>query len=415
MSEAGSRMFSWFRLRGVSITQEGTYYFLVFIFILAGAIVRSNIQLLMILACMLLGPLLFNLWVVTSSLRHLKFSRRVPSLLSCDDPFFVELTAKNGGRHATYAVVIEDKLIQVEGYDPEPAQEVDVFFAKIGNKDEAAISYKAVIRKRGKYQLGPLSATTAFPLGLMRSTRLDTLVTTIVVMPRLGQMTPAWRRMIQQEKSGFASSRRQHGLLEGDFYGLREWRNGDPKQWIHWRSSAKQGELVVRQFEKQNQQDFVLIVDAWLPESPTEEDKDRAERIISMAATAVRELAVVGGCQLQLISCGESTESIVGNVSQAFVVQAMHDLAVLVPSSQLDIGSTMANCLRTSRPGARVILLTTRKTDLSDTEAFAAVWNDSKLRSELGRVKTVSAGRGDDGMFFHMPTPRNIKKSESLV
>lgn len=415
MSEAGSRMFSWFRLRGVSITQEGTYYFLVFLFILAGAIVRSNIQLLMILACMLLGPLLFNLWVVTSSLRNLKFSRRVPSLLSCDDPFFVELMAKNAGRHATYAVVIEDKLMQVEGYDPEPAQEVDVFFAKIGSKDEAVISYKAVIRKRGKYQLGPLSATTAFPLGLMRSTRLDTLVTTVVVMPRLGQMMPPWRRMIQQEKSGFASSRRQHGLLEGDFYGLREWRNGDPKQWIHWRSSAKQGELVVRQFEKQNQQDFVLIVDAWLPDDPTDEDKERAERMISMAATAVRELAVAGGCQLQLISCGETTESIVGNVSQAFVVQAMHDLAVLVPSSELDLGETMANCLRTSRSGARVVLLTTRKTDLSDTEVFAAVWNDAKLRSELGRVKTVSAGRGDDEKFFHMPTPRNINKSESLL
>ncbi|MEW4561385.1 DUF58 domain-containing protein [Bremerella sp. JC770] len=413
MSETGSRMFSWFRLRGVSITQEGTYYFLVFIFILAGAIVRSNIQLLMILACMLLGPLLFNLWVVTSSLRNLKFSRRVPSLLSCDEAFFVELTAKNAGRHATYAVVIEDKLMQVEGYDPEPAQDVDVFFAKIGSKDEAAISYKAVIRKRGKYELGPLSATTAFPLGLMRSKRLDTLVTTIVVMPRLGQMTPAWRRMIQQEKSGFASSRRQHGLLEGDFYGLREWRTGDPKQWIHWRSSAKQGELMVRQFEKQNQQDFVLIVDAWVPDLATEEDKDRAERIISMAATAVRELAMVGGCQLQLISCGETSESIVGNVSQAFVVQAMHDLAVLVPSSDLEIGAVMANCLRTSRPGSRVILLTTRKTDLSDTEVFADVWNDSTLRSELGRVKTVSAGRGDDGMLFHMPTPRKNKKAES--
>ncbi len=407
-------MFSWFRLRGVSITQEGTYYFLVFIFILAGAIVRSTIPLLMILACMLLGPLLFNLWVVTSSLRNLRFTRRVPSLLSCDETFFVELTATNPSRRSTYAVVIEDKLEQIAGFEPEPPQHVDVFFAKIGSRDEAVISYKAVIRKRGKYNVGPLSATTAFPLGLMRSTRTDTAVTSIVVMPRLGHMTPAWRRIIQQEKSGFASSRRQHGLLEGDFYGLREFRNGDPKQWIHWRSSAKQGELVVRQFEKQNQQDFVLVIDAWLPDLATAEDKQRAETVISMAATAVRELALVGGCQLQLVCCGEESETIVGNVSQAYVAQAMHDLAVLVPTNDLDIGEAMANALRTSRPGSRVVLLTTRNTDLSDTEVFAAVWNDSKLRSELGRVKTVAAGRGDVEMFFHLPEREKAKQVEGV-
>ncbi|MBI1246351.1 DUF58 domain-containing protein [bacterium] len=405
-------MFSWFRFRGVSIPQEGVYYFVVAIFIMAGAIVRRDSQPLMLLACMLLGPLLFSLWVVTRSLRNLKFSRRVPSLLSCDENFFVELTAENQSRHATYAVVIQDQIVQVEGFDPEPAQVVEVFFAKIGNRDEAVISYKAVIRKRGKYQLGPLSATTAFPLGLVRSRRTDTLVSTIVVMPRLGMMTPAWRRLIQQDKSGFASSRRQHGLLEGDFYGLREWRTGDPKQWIHWRSTAKRGELVVRQFEKQNQQDFVLVVDAWLPKKHSQEDIDRAERVISMAATAVQELAAVGGCQLQLVCCGEDRQSIVGNVSQAYVVQAMHDLAVLVPTDDHEIGETMADCLRTSRPGSRILLLTARGIDLSDTEVFAPVWNDAKLRSELGRVKTVSIGRGEDEMFFHLPDKQRAKTTE---
>lgn len=411
MSESSSRKSSWFRFRGVSITREGTYYFLVFLFILAGAIVRSRIQLLMLLACMLLGPLLYNAWVVYRSLRFVKFVRKVPHLLSCGEAFFVEVTAKNSGRNATYAVVIEDKLVQTAGVEPEPAQRVEVFFAKIAKHGEATLSYKAVIRKRGKYQLGPLTASTAFPLGLMRNSRPDTVVSTVVVMPKLGSMTPAWRRMIQQEQSGFSSSRRQHGLLEGDFYGLREWRSGDPKQWIHWRSSAKQGELVVRQFEKQNQQDFVLLVDAWIPAEPTPQDKERAERIISMAATAVRDLAGVGGCHLQLICCGTELETTVGTVSQAFVVQAMHDLAVQVPTNKHSIGETLRETLKTSKPGARIVMLTTRSIDLSDTELFSRIWNDPKLRTDLGRVRTVSAGRDEDAQYFHLPKP---KKTELL-
>lgn len=401
-----------FRFRGVSITREGVYYFLVFVFILAGAMIR-DFQLLMVLACMLLGPLLYNAWIVYRSLRYLTFSRKVPSLLSCGESFFVELTARNGAKHSIYALVVEDQLIQVAGVAPEPLQRVEIFFAKVAGRDQATSDYRAVIRKRGKYRLGPLTATTAFPLGMMRSTKSDNLVTNIVVMPRLGSMTPAWRKLIQLEKTGFASSRRRHGLLEGDFYGLREWRTGDPKQWIHWRSSAKQGELVVRQFEKQNQQDFVLVVDAWTPPQPTPEDNQRAERIISMAATAVRDLATIGGCQLRLVCCGNKTESIVGNVSQAFVVQAMTNLAVLVPAANHAIGETMTDVLRSSKPGSRIILLTSRDTEMSDTRLFAQVWNDPKLRGDMVRVKTVSAGRGEDADFFHLSADRETEESEA--
>ena len=309
--------------------------------------------------------------------------------------------------------MIEDELVQVEGYAPEPPQQVEVFLAKIGPHDDAMISYQGVIRQRGKYRFGPLTATTAFPLGMMRNTRVDTLVTTIVVMPRLGNMTPAWRRLIQLDRSGFASSRRQHGLLEGDFYGLREWRTGDPKQWIHWRSSAKQGELVVRQFEKQNQQDFILIVDAWLPAEPSQEDTDRTERIISMAATAIRDLAVIGGCQLQLVTCGRNKNSIVGNVSQAFVVQAMHDLAVLIPTSNHPLDDTLAEVLRSSKPASRIVLLSSRDVDLADTERFPRTWNDSRLRVEMGRVRTISAWRGEDANYFHLPPWRDKLEAEA--
>ncbi|PQO42275.1 DUF58 domain-containing protein [Blastopirellula marina] len=413
MSDAGSRIASWFRFRGVSITQEGLYYFLVFLFILAGAIVRSNIQLLMLLACMLLGPQLYNAWVVYRSLRHMKFVRRVPNLLSCDEAFFVELTAKNHSRNAVYAVVVQDQIMQTAGCDPEPSQNVEVFFAKIGKHDEAMLSYRAVIRKRGKYQLGPLTASTAFPLGLVRSARTEKVVSSIVVMPRLGSMTPAWRRLIQQDKSGFSSSRRQHGLLEGDFYGLREWRTGDPKQWIHWRSSAKQGELVVRQFEKQNQQDLVLIVDPWISAEAGLEEKAAAERIISMAATAVRELAAIGSCHLQLICCGTERESTVGTVSQAFVVQAMHDLAVLVPTDDHPIGKTVMETLQTSKPSSRIVMLSTRDIDLADTELFSQIWNDPKLRSDLGRIRTVSPSRGEIDQYFYLPQPKTTDVTEN--
>jgi len=397
-----------FKFRGVSITREGAFFAMVFFFILAGAIVRS-LQLLMILAFMLVGPMIYNAWAVYRSLRSLRFSRSVPSILACGENFFVEIKATNIGSSNSYAVVVKDYLQQVEGFEPEPAHQVDVFFAKIAAHREAVSSYKAVISKRGKYRLGPLSSSTAFPLGMMRNTRLENIHSEFVVMPRQGVLTPAWRRLIQIDKTGFASSRRRHGLLEGDFYGLREWRSGDPKQWVHWRSSAKQGELVVRQFEKQNLQDFVLIVDAWIPAEPTDEDKQQVERMISMAATVIRDLAAIGGSHVQLVCSGMKIAEVSGNVSQSYFARAMELLAVLVPTSQERTGHILASTLETSKPGAKVILLSTRDAELSNTELFSEVWNQPRLRSELSRVTPVWGGRNEDEAFFHIPDRESAK------
>jgi len=395
------------RFRGVSITREGMFFAMVFVFILAGAIVR-NLQLLMILAFMLVGPMMYNAWAVYRSLRSLRFSRRVPSLLASGENFFVEVKAENIGGSNSYAVVAKDQIEQIQGYELESAHSVDVFFAKIKARGDAASSYKAVITKRGRYRLGPLTSSTAFPLGMMRNTRIESIYTEFVVMPRQGTLTPAWRRLIQLNKTGFASSRRRHGLLEGDFYGLREWRSGDPKQWIHWRSSAKQGELVVRQFEKQNLLDFVLIVDAWIPAEATDEEKQRMERVISFAATAIRDLAAIGGSHVQLVCAGETVEEIAGNVSQSYFARAMELLAMMVPTRGDQIGSVLASTLRTSKPGSRVILLSSRSADISDSELFSTIWNDSKQRTELARVVSVWCGKGEDKPLFHLPQEEDV-------
>ena len=35
--------------------------------------------------------------------------------------------------------------------------------------------------------------------------------------------------------------------------------------WIHWRTSARRGELMVKEFEQQNEQDLAILIDPWLP------------------------------------------------------------------------------------------------------------------------------------------------------
>ncbi|WP_186767827.1 DUF58 domain-containing protein [Blastopirellula retiformator] len=393
------------------ITREGTYYLLVMTFIVIGAMIR-NFQLLMVLACMMVGPLLYNWRVVQGSLRRLKFSRKLSHSVCAGDPLLIELCVENSGRGSVYAVVACDVIEAVDGPKIGETRDVEVFFARVRNSTPETSTYRARVQHRGRYRLGPLEVSTAFPLGLIRNTLRLGDTDDLVVYPRIGRLTPIWRRMIQDDRSGYAASRRTHGMHEGDFYGLREWRTGDPKQWIHWRTTAKRNQLVVRQFEKQSEQDVTIIVDAWVSPRSTAAEEASVERIVSMAASVVADLSAVGGCQMYLACAGAKSKNLHGSVSQAFVHEAMTMLAEVTPATHDAIDRALLEALRVGRTG-KVVILSSRKLELSDTNTFQQVWNDHTVRSEIGRVMYLSDARGELENLFIDGAQINAEKESS--
>ena len=61
------------------------------------------------------------------------------------------------------------------------------------------------------------------------------------------------------EHSRQAGSR--HELARADFHGLRQYRTGDSLRWIHWRTSARRGQLMVKEYEDVPGEDLVLVFD----------------------------------------------------------------------------------------------------------------------------------------------------------
>src|SRR3954468_16892724 len=112
----------------------------------------------------------------------------------------------------------------------------------------------------------------------------------VVVYPAIGRLGRRWNDLIQADDSGQQSTRHKRGWNEGDFYALREWRNGDSRRWIHWRTSAKLGKLAGRQFEQRRSCDVTLLLDLHQPVSPENFHLATVEAAISFAATAVVDL-----------------------------------------------------------------------------------------------------------------------------
>src|SRR5690606_14888679 len=138
----------------------------------------------------------------------------------------------------------------------------------------------------------------------------------LIVYPRLGTLMPQWRQLGMPTETGSRKARPKQGVVEGPFYGQRDWRPGDSRRWIHWRSSARRNELVVRQFEQQQNQDLTLVVELWRPTGASAEELERVETAISFAATVVEDVCREGGVQIVVSIGGAKPNMISGPASQ---------------------------------------------------------------------------------------------------
>ncbi len=284
--------------RHYSICTEGWYYLVVLGFVLGGALLR-NMNLLLVLFGMMASPLVLNWRLVRATLARLEVRRKLPKSVSAGELLVVELEAVNPRRRlGSWAVAAEDVIGREGGGDPQVEIAASVLFSHVPAGQSRRETYRGRLMQRGRYRFGPLRISTRFPFGLVRmSTTLDQ-PQTLLVQPRLGRLTRRWQRLHLSADVGASRVQRKQGLLEGDFYGLRDWRTGDSRRWIHWRTSARRQVPAVRQFEQRRNQDLALIVELWQPAEPKARDRENVELAVSFAASIVSDLCRRGGRSL---------------------------------------------------------------------------------------------------------------------
>src|SRR5438270_677996 len=106
-------------------------------------------------------------------------------------------------------------------------------------------------------------------------------------------------------------------------------------RWIHWRTSARRGELMVKEFEQQNEQDLAILVDPWLPRTKAAaEQREAVEQAISFAATICLETCRHQGRRLVLGWTGPAPGARHGPASVKLLHELLEQLAILRPASE---------------------------------------------------------------------------------
>lgn len=369
--------------RKIRLRREGWYYLGVLAFIIGGAALRQ-VNLLVILAGLMVGPLVFNWRLVSATVRGLSAGRRLPRRIAAGDDLLVDLTLANGRRRLdSWVVLVEDSIVY-EGAGGKTSQvRVETLFPRVPAGETGRASYRCQLPHRGRYRFGPLKISTRFPLGLVQADTTSPVYGALVVCPRLGKLGRAWDRLIESDRLGAQRSQRQRGLVEGEFYGLRDWRPGDSRRWIHWRTSARRPALTVRQFERQRNRDVTLVLDLWQPADANYEQLNNVELAVSFAATAVADLCRRGGSRLGVALAGADAAQQSATASLVFMYDVLEHLAVAAAGPAERLPGLLASVLAGSAFAARAIVISTRPPEAANLEVSREFRDERRLLAAL--------------------------------
>lgn len=350
------------------LTREGWYYLALLAFVLGGAVIRSG-NLLLILAGMMIAPLIFNWRLVIAGLTGLIVKRHVPEQVIAGQPLTVEIRVENTRWWlSTWLLRIEDRIHRLDKTSlessgktaREAATLASALIPHVPAGGSALGSFRLTLHRRGHYRFDRLRCGTRFPLGLVRGQITLPAPAEIVVAPRVGHLLPAWAHLIEADQLGDERRHPQRGVSEGDYYGLRPWQSGDSLRWIHWRTSAKLGRPIVRQYERRKSRDIGLVLDPWLPPHATESDEVLAELAVSFAATALYDISLRGHSRLTLAVAGSDTPCFTGPASPAFCQELLGQLASVKLSSQYSFSEALARAVENAPHGARLAVISPR-------------------------------------------------------
>lgn len=165
----------------------------------------------------------------------------------------VLLTVENGSRLPSGALLLEDDVPDSLG---EP---VRLVLDRVPSRAQRSVRYPVAGRRRGRTRVGPLTVVVTDPFGTASLTRSFTATSPVLVTPQIislgGQgatLAPGGRG---ETLLRAIAARGDDDLLP------REHRPGDDMRRIHWRATARHGDLMVRREEQSWHSTLTVVLD----------------------------------------------------------------------------------------------------------------------------------------------------------
>lgn len=227
--------------------------------------------------------------------RKLSVLRFTPERASADVPFEIIYEIKNEGKLPLWNLCVDPfPFFLIRGDDEELKG-----IPSLMPGEKIVFSVFRTAKERGAYSLYRPIVESTFPFSIFKWSKRFGKASKIVVHPNFESLSsinifPGQNYQIegntQVSKTGDST----------DFIGCREFRTGDNPRHIHWPSSARRGELVVREFQEEHLTRTAFIIDRFLPDVETISDlfgrkrlmqKRKFEALVKLSASIVDKIS----------------------------------------------------------------------------------------------------------------------------
>lgn len=339
---------------------------------------------LVLLACgRLLGlPELFALGVAAAALLaaatlvvgaarlELEVGRAVhPARVHVGTATRVELAVRNTRAARTPVLRLRDPVSGTRG--------ADLLVSPLGRGERTVAAYRLPTERRGLVRIGPLEVVVGDPFGLTNLATVAAPPVQLTIYPHVDHVEPLPYTTGHDPLSG-ARQPNSLGRSGEDFYALRPYAVGDDLRRVHWPSSARHDELLVRQHELPWQGRTTLLLDV----RKAAHSGESLEVLVSAAASIVAAAARRHDLVRLVTTAGTDSDFSPGS---DHIEAIMEHLAVVPASATGSLRRSVEMLSRHSNGGALVVLLA----DVPSEDVRAA----ATLRGRYGSVTIVQVDR----------------------
>jgi uncharacterized protein (DUF58 family) len=306
-------------------------------------------------------------WTVRSSPVRLAATRELhPAKVHAGSDSRVELAVVNRATRRTPVLLVRDPF---DG----GRRQARFLLAPLVPGEVARAAYRLPTNQRGVFSLGPLQVARSDAFGLVTVTSTVASATELTVYPHVDVIAPLPHTVGHDPYAG-ADHPNALGQMGEDFYALRPYEVGDDLRRVHWPSTARTDDLMIRQDEMPWQGRVTVVLDtrrrAHTPES------------LELAVSAAASILSASWRRRSLVRLVTSDGFDSGWAAGAAHAEAVMEHLAALQSSKLDrMADVLAGLRRSGNGGA--IAMVTAGAPSDDLDATA------RLRTRFGSVHLV--------------------------
>lgn len=334
------------------------------------AAVRSHMPLMFVVFGVMLGVVLVSSILARRMVRGVDVHRELPPRAwQCETLNFGYFVRNRRRRIACLGLHIDEVA-------PKGVEDASGYCVHLPPRMVFRAGSRLAVYRRGRLQLDAIRVATQFPFGLLEVYQRIHEPTSLVVWPAKGTLTADLIQRGASHSSTAPPSRTQGG--QDEFFGLREYRQGDNPRWIHWRRSASRQAPVVREMARPVPDCLFVIVDTRLHGGDDLAWMHR-ERRLQFAATLI-EQALRRGYLAGLALAGNDVPLIFtpasGRGSRCDMLDALAEInADATATLETVIGEIPPAALR----NAQVIVAAENVADVSPASRYALASNSRNV------------------------------------